>query len=99
MSKNYGGMVKVNTQLFAKNMDAIVQVDRRDREMYHSSIDLFNYAVRASRAIPLREDNGGAILLHGNSNRRAHKFNILNELANTSNESTQTDMKGIVESW
>lgn len=27
---------------------------------------------------------------------RAHKFNILNELANTSNESTQTDMKGIV---
>ena len=95
--KNYGGMVKVNTQLFqGVNMGAIVQVDRRDREMYHSSIDLFNYAVRASRAIPLREDNGELYYYMGTVTGRAHKFNILNELANTSNESTQTDMKGIV---
>ena len=95
--KNYGGMVKVNTQLFqGVNMGAIVQVDRRDREMYHSSIDLFNYAVRVSRAIPLREDNGELYYYMGTVTGRAHKFNILNELANTSNESTQTDMKGIV---
>ena len=95
--KNYGGMVKLNTQLFqGVNMGAIVQVDRRDREMYHSSIDLFNYAVRTSRAIPLREDNGGLYYYMGSVTGRSNKFNILNELANTSNESTQTDMKGIV---
>ena len=75
--KNYGGMVKVNTQLFqGVNMGAIVQVDRRDREMYHSSIDLFNYAVRVSRAIPLREDNGELYYYMGTVTGRAHKFNI-----------------------
>ena len=49
-------------------MGAILQMDRRDREMYHSSIDLFNYAVLASRAIPLHEDNGD-LLLYRNSVR------------------------------
>ena len=95
--KNYGGMVKVNTRLFqGVNLGAIVQVDRRDREMYHSSIDLFNYAVRTSRAIPLRKDSGDLYYYIGTMNERSHKFNILNELANTGNESTQTDVKGIV---
>ena len=95
--KNYGGMVKINTQLFqGVNMGAIVQVDRRDREMYHSSLDLFNYAVRTSRAIPLYEDNGDLHYYQGTVAGSASKFNVLNELANTSNESTQTDMKGIV---
>ena len=95
--KNYGGMVKVNTRLFqGVNMGAILQMDRRDREMYHSSIDLFNYAVRTSRAIPLHEDNGDLHYYIGTVSGRWHKFNILNELANTGNESTQTDIKGIV---
>ena len=95
--KNYGGMVKLNTQLFqGVNMGAIVQVDRRDREMYHSSLDLFNYAVRSSRAIPLREDNGDLHYYIGNVSGRASKINVLNELANSGNESTQTDAKGIV---
>ena len=95
--KNYGGMVKVTTRLFqGVNMGAILQMDRRDREMYHSSIDLFNYAVRTSRAIPLHEDNGDLHYYIGTVSGRWHKFNILNELANTGNESTQTDIKGIV---
>lgn len=95
--KNYGGMVKLNTQLFqGVNMGAIVQVDRRDREMYHSSLDLFNYAVRSSRAIPLREDNGDLHYYIGSVSGRASKINVLNELANSGNESTQTDAKGIV---
>lgn len=95
--KNYGGMVKLNTQLFqGVNMGAIVQVDRRDREMYHSSLDLFNYAVRSSRAIPLREDNGDLHYYIGSVSGRASKINVLNELANSGNESTQTDVKGIV---
>ena len=95
--KNYGGMVKINTGLFqGVNLGAILQVDRRDREMYHSSIDLFNYAVRTSRAVPLREENGDLYYYLGTVLGRSTKFNILNELANTSNESTQTDMKGIV---
>ena len=95
--KNYGGMVKVNIRLFqGVNMGAILQMDRRDREMYHSSIDLFNYAVRTSRAIPLHEDNGDLHYYIGTVSGRWHKFNILNELANTGNESTQTDIKGIV---
>lgn len=55
-------MVKVNTQLFqGVNMDAIVQVDRRFWEMYHSSIDLFNMRF-VLLAIPLREDNGSYII-------------------------------------
>ena len=95
--KNYGGMVKLNTQLFqGVNMGAIVQVDRRDREMYHSSLDLFNYAVRSSRAIPLREDNGDLHYYIGSVSGRASKINVLNELANSGNESTQTDAKGVV---
>ena len=95
--KNYGGMVKLNTQLFqGVNMGAIFQVDRRDREMYHSSLDLFNYAVRSSRAIPLREDNGDLHYYIGSVSGRASKINVLNELANSGNESTQTDAKGIV---
>ena len=95
--KNYGGMVKVNTRLFqGVNMGAILQMDRRDREMYHSSIDLFNYAVRTSRALPLHEDNWDLHYYIGTVSGRWHKFNILNELANTGNESTQTDIKGIV---
>ena len=95
--KNYGGMVKVNTELFqGVNMGAILQVDRRDREMYHSSIDLFNYAVRSSRAIPLREESGDLHYYQSTVSGWAYKFNILNELANTGNESTQTDLKGIV---
>lgn len=95
--KNYGGMVKLNTQLFqGVNMGAIVQVDRWDREMYHSSLDLFNYAVRSSRAIPLREDNGDLHYYIGSVSGRASKINVLNELANSGNESTQTDVKGIV---
>ena len=77
-------------------MGAIVQVDRRDREMYHSSLDLFNYAVRSSRAIPLREDNGDLHYYIGSVSGRASKINVLNELANSGNESTQTDAKGIV---
>lgn len=95
--RNYGGMVKVNTQLFrGVNMGAILQADRRDREMYHSSIDLFNYAVRTSRAVPLREDNGELYYYRGTATGSWSMFNILNELANTGNESTQTDLKGIV---
>ncbi|OUN65148.1 hypothetical protein B5G13_11080 [Butyricimonas sp. An62] len=95
--KNYGGMVKMNTELFrGVNLGALLQVDRRDREMYHSSIDLFKYAVRTSRAIPLYEDNGELHYYSSSVMGRSTKFNILNELANSSNESTQTDMKGIV---
>lgn len=71
-------MVKVNTELFqGVNMGAILQVDRRDREMYHSSIDLFNYAVRSSRAIPLREESGDLHYYQSTVSGRAYKFNIL----------------------
>ena len=95
--KNYGGMVKINTELFRGiNLGAILQVDRRDRDMYHSSIDLFKYAVGTSRAIPLREENGDLYYYYASVMERSNKLNILNELKNTGNESTQTDMKGIV---
>lgn len=67
--------------------------------MYHSSIDLFNYAVRTSRAIPLHEDNGDLHYYIGTVSGRWHKFNILNELANTGNESTQTDIKRNCQSY
>ncbi len=95
--KNYGGMLKVNTELFQGiNLGAILQIDRIDRETYHPSIDLFKYAVATSRAIPSHLDNGELYYYQGNVMGRMSKLNILNELENTGNESTQTDMKGIV---
>ena len=91
--KNYGGMMKVNANLFeGVDLGAILQMNRRDREMYHSSLDLFNYAVSTSRAIPLKDEDGGLHYYFRNSGN----FNVLNELANTGNESTETDLKGIV---
>ena len=44
----------------------------------------------------MRKDSGDLYYFIGTMNERSHKFNILNELANTGNESTQTDVKGIV---
>ena len=87
--KNYGGMVGGEYGTFPRcEYGAILQVDRRDWEMYHSSIDLFNYAVRSSRAIPLWEESGDLHYYQSTVSGRAYKFNILNELANTGNEST-----------
>ena len=91
--KNYGGMIKVNANLFeGVDLGGILQVSRRDREMYHPSIDLFNYAVSTSRALPLRKENGEYYYYY----RGGGNFNVLDELANTGNERTETDMKGIV---
>lgn len=94
--KNYGGMVKVNTELFkGVDLGGILQVSRRDREMYHSSIDPFVYAVNTSRTIPLYQESGD-LYYYQKTSANGRLFNVKNELANTNNESTQTDVKGIV---
>ena len=65
--------------------------------MYHSSIDPVQLCQSVlQRAIPLREESGDLHYYQSTVSGRAYKFNILNELANTGNESTQTDLKGIV---
>lgn len=92
--KNYGGMMKINARLFkGVELGGQLQISRRDRNNAHASINLFEYAVRTSRTIPLYEKNGS---LHYYLNESGRKFNILNELENTDNESTETDVKGIV---
>ena len=89
-------MVKVNTELFkGVDLGGILQVSRRDREMYHSSIDPFLYAVNTSRTIPLYQESGD-LYYYKKSGANGLLFNVENELANTYNGSTQTDVKGIV---
>ena len=57
--KNYGGLAKMNAELFkGVRLGTTLQVGRRDRESYHTSIDPFMYAVRTSRTIPLYDENG-----------------------------------------
>lgn len=94
--KNYGGMVKVNTELFkGVQLGGILQVSRRDRELYHSSVDPFLYAVNTSRTIPLYQENGD-LYYYKKSSLGSLDYNVKNELANTYNGSTQTDVKGII---
>lgn len=92
--KNYNGMLKINTELFkGVNLGALLQMSRRDRNNHHESIDPFEYAVQTSRTIPVRDDNG--LFFYKNSANL--QFNVLNELNNTNNTSTETDIKGIVD--
>ncbi len=94
--QNYNGMLKINSELFqGVNLGALLQLSRRDRENYHSAIDPFEYAVSASRAIPERDDSG--LYYYQSTQRGMLLFNVLNELNNTHSESTQTDVKGIVD--
>lgn len=94
--KNYGGLAKVNTELFkGVQLGTTLQVGRRDRESYHTSIDPFMYAVRTSRTIPLYDENGD-YFFYKKSVGGYYLFNILFEQENTKRESTQTDLKGIV---
>ena len=94
--KNYGGLAKMNAELFkGVRLGTTLQVGRRDRESYHSSIDPFMYAVRTSRTIPLYDENGD-YFFYKKSVGGYYLFNILFEQENTKRESTQTDLKGIV---
>lgn len=94
--KNYGGLAKLNAELFkGVRLGTTLQVGRRDRESYHSSIDPFMYAVRTSRTIPLYDENGD-YFFYKKSVGGYYLFNILFEQENTKRESTQTDLKGIV---
>ncbi|WP_148114318.1 SusC/RagA family TonB-linked outer membrane protein [Butyricimonas faecalis] len=94
--KNYGGLAKMNAELFkGVRLGTTLQVGRRDRESYHTSIDPFMYAVRTSRTIPLYDENGD-YFFYKKSVGGYYLFNILFEQENTKRESTQTDLKGIV---
>lgn len=94
--KNFSGLAKVNTELFkGVRLGTILQVDRRDRESFHPSIDPFQYAVSTSRTVPLYEDNGN-YFFYKKPTSSYYLFNILSEQENTKRESTQTDVKGTV---
>lgn len=94
--RNYGGLAKMNAELFkGVRLGTTLQVGRRDRESYHTSIDPFMYAVRTSRTIPLYDENGD-YFFYKKSVGGYYLFNILFEQENTKRESTQTDLKGIV---
>ena len=94
--KNYGGLAKMNAELFkGVRLGTTLQVGRRDRESYHTSIDPFMYAVRTFRTIPLYDENGD-YFFYKKSVGGYYLFNILFEQENTKRESTQTDLKGIV---
>lgn len=94
--RNYNGMLKVNSELFKGiNLGALLQLSRRDRENHHEAIDPFTYAVQTSRTIPVRDASG--LYYYESTQRGRLLFNVLNELNNTNSESTQTDIKGIVD--
>lgn len=94
--KSFSGLAKANAELFkGVYLGTTLQVGRRDRDSYHSSIDPFQYAVRTSRTIPLYDDNGN-YYFYKKTSGGYYLFNILNEQENTNRESTQTDVKGII---
>lgn len=94
--KSFSGLAKVNTELFrGVKFGATLQVGRRDRDSYHSSIDPFKYAIRTSRTVPLFDENGDYHYYQG-SESGGMLFNILKEQENTHKETTQTDLKGII---
>lgn len=94
--KNYNGMLKVNTELFrGVNLGTLLQLSRRDRDNHHGSIDPFEYAVQTTRTLPVRDANG--LYYYKSTLRSELLFNVLNELENTHSESTETDVKGIVD--
>ena len=91
---NYNGMLKVNTELFkGVNLGTLLQMGRRDRDNHHGGIDPFEYAVQTTRAIPVRDEKG--LYYYKDASRLS--FNVLNELENTHSESTETDIKAIVD--
>ena len=93
--RNFGGLAKMNAELFkGVCLGTTLQVGRRDRETYHSSIDPFAYAAGTSRTIPIYDENNNYFFYKRNDG--LNSFNILNEQANTNRESTQTDLKAIV---
>ena len=88
-----GGLIKINTELFkGVKLGTILQVDRRDRDSYFSSIDPFRYAVTTSRTVPL-DENGNYFFYHPSGGN--DQFNILHEQKHTGKESRQTDLKAI----
>lgn len=94
--KEFGGFMKVNAELFkGVKFGATLQVGRRDRNSYWETADPFKYAVRTARTIPLHDEDGN-LFFYRNSDIREFDFNILHEQENTHKESTQTDVKGIV---
>ncbi len=94
--KNYNGMLKVNTELFrGVNLGTLLQLSRRDRDYHHEAIDPFEYAVQTTRTLPVRDENG--LYYYKSTLRNNFRFNVLNELENTRSESTETDIKGIVD--
>ncbi len=90
--KNYGGLAKVNTELFkGVRLGFTIQAGRRDRESYNG-VNPFSYAVSTSRTLPVYDEDGYYFYY----NNGAYKFNVLNELETTSFETSQTDLKGII---
>lgn len=94
--QSFSGLAKVNTELFkGVKLGTTLQIGRRDRDSYHSSIDPFSYAIRTSRTVPLYNENGDYHYYQG-SESGLMLFNILKEQENTHKETTQTDLKGII---
>lgn len=94
--KNFNGLAKLNAELFrGVRLSATLQAGRRDRETFHASADPFEYAVRTSRTIPVYDENGD-YFFYKKTFGGYYLYNILNEQENTHRESSQTDLKGIL---
>ena len=86
----------MNAELFrGVRLSATLQAGRRDRETFHASADPFEYAVRTSRTIPVYDENGD-YFFYKKTFGGYYLYNILNEQENTHRESSQTDLKGIL---
>lgn len=91
--QSYGGMAKINTELFkGVRFGTTLQVGRRDRES-NFTVNPFAYAASTNRTIPVY-DEAGDYFYYRNGN---YLFHVLNELNTTSYTTTQTDIKAMVE--
>lgn len=89
---------------FNDNFEADIKINLglRKNKGSHSSINPYDYAVKTSRALPAFQENnelffyemGTQILVDGINH--FHKYNIINELEQTHNQSIAKEMSGVL---
>ncbi len=86
----YSGMAKLNSEIFkGVKLGTALHFNKRNRETYHQSINLFDYAISTARTVPLYNEHGDKYFYMRNQNM----FNIMNELDNGKRLTNQLDLK------
>lgn len=112
-TERYTALINLNTELFGK-LRLGLQLNGNIQKKNHlmESINTMDYAYNTTRALPCYNEDGSLFFYgnryytHANNPGKKYKFNILNEINNSSNEydgeglSARLDLKyNIMEGW